>query len=164
MNAQAFRHIYDYHFSENRKLREAAEALTADQFTRRTGYSHGSLREQLVHLMSVDEAWFSDLRGTAPPADSDPSELVSRAEISQYWERVEQEMRAYLAQLQDEMLLEKPFSEGEDKDLVLWQVLLHVVNHGTDHRAQALRLLHDMGVKTGYQDYIFYAYDHALGA
>jgi uncharacterized damage-inducible protein DinB len=39
-------------------------------------------------------------------------------------------------------------------------VLLHVANHGTDHRAQLLRLLNDLGVRTVAQDDIFYAYDH----
>jgi uncharacterized damage-inducible protein DinB len=38
-------------------------------------------------------------------------------------------------------------------------VLLHVANHGTDHRAQLLRLLNDLGVRTVAQDDIF-AYDH----
>ena len=51
-------------------------------------------------------------------------------------------------------------AEGEDKDLILWQVLLHVVNHGTDHRAQLLRWLNDLGVNTEYQDYIFYVYGY----
>jgi len=50
-------------------------------------------------------------------------------------------MRDYLAGLRDDMLFEKPFAEGEDKDLILWQVLLQVGTHGTDHRAQVLRLL-----------------------
>ncbi len=70
-------------------------------------------------------------------------------------------MRHYLSNLRDEMLFDKPITEPEeDRDLVLWQVLLHVVNHGTDHRAQLLRLLNDLGVKTTSQDYIFYVYDH----
>ncbi len=69
-------------------------------------------------------------------------------------------MRAFLKKLRDDMLFEKLFAEGEDKDLILWQVLLHVGNHGTDHRAQILRLLSDLGVKTTSQDYIFYVYDH----
>ncbi|MBK7915376.1 MAG: hypothetical protein IPJ94_03790 [Chloroflexi bacterium] len=48
------------------------------------------------------------------------------------------------------MLFDKPIVEPEeDKDLVVWQVLLHVANHGTDHRAQLLRLLNDLGVKNG---------------
>ena len=70
-------------------------------------------------------------------------------------------MRSYLAELRDEMLFAKPITEPEeDKDLVVWQVLLHVVNHGTDHRAQILRLLNDLGVKTTAQDYIFYVYEN----
>jgi uncharacterized damage-inducible protein DinB len=45
---------------------------------------------------------------------------------------------------------------------MLWQVLLHVGNHGTDHRAQLLRVLNDLRVKTVYQDYIFYAYENLI--
>jgi uncharacterized damage-inducible protein DinB len=70
-------------------------------------------------------------------------------------------MREYLTALRDDMLNQKPL-DGEDKDLILWQVLLHVVNHGTDHRAQLLRLINDLGVKTVSQDYIFYVYDTPL--
>jgi len=81
--------------------------------------------------------------------------------IRAYWDRVEQRVRDYLADLRDEMLFDKPIQEpNEDRDLIVWQVLLHVVNHGTDHRAQLLRLLNDLDVKTTSQDYIFYVYDH----
>ena len=70
-------------------------------------------------------------------------------------------MRDYLAELRDDMLFDKPIVEpDEDKVLSVWQVLLHVVNHGTDHRAQVLRSLNDLGIKTDSQDYIFYVYDH----
>jgi uncharacterized damage-inducible protein DinB len=69
-------------------------------------------------------------------------------------------MRDYLAELQDDMLFKKPITQEEDKDLIVWQVLLHVANHGTDHRAQLLRILHDLGVKTESQDYIFLVYDN----
>ena len=58
-------------------------------------------------------------------------------------------MRAYLADLRDEMLFTKPIKEPEeDRDLIVWQVLLLVVNHGTDHRDQLLRLLNELVVKT----------------
>jgi uncharacterized damage-inducible protein DinB len=42
----------------------------------------------------------------------------------------------------------------------VWQVLLHVANHAMDHRAQLLRALHDLGVETKSQDYIFYVYEN----
>jgi uncharacterized damage-inducible protein DinB len=164
MNADAFRHFYAYHFAENRKIWDRyITQLTEEQFTQPAGYSHGSVRDQIVHLMNVDEAWFSGLRGVELPESPNPADLPDRESIRSHWDKVEQGMRGYLTELQDHMLFEKPL-EGEDKDLTLWQVLLHVVNHGTDHRAQLLRLLNDLGVKTEYQDYIFYVYEDLYGS
>jgi uncharacterized damage-inducible protein DinB len=162
MNANAFRHFYDYHFAENRKIWDSYVApLSHEQFTQPVDYSHGSARDQIVHLMSVDDAWFSELRGVDPIDPLAPADIDDRKTIRAHWDKVEQNMRDYLAKLRDDMLFDKPIKEPEeDKDLILWQVLLHVVNHGTDHRAQLLRLLNDLGVKTTSQDYIFYVYDH----
>lgn len=159
MNADAFRHLYAYHFAENRKLWDSyIIPLSDEQFAHPVDYSHGSVRDQVVHLMSVDAAWFSGLRGDPPPPEFALDEAAARPIIRARWDGVEQRMREYLAGLQDDMLFTKPFSGGEDKDLILWQVLLHVVNHGTDHRAQLLRVLNDLGVETTWQDYIFYTY------
>jgi uncharacterized damage-inducible protein DinB len=162
MNADAFRHFYDYHFAENRKIWDTyVTPLSHEQFTQEVDYSHGSVRDQIIHLMSVDDAWFSELRGVEPSEPFPPANLDDRESIRAHWDRVERKMRDYLAELRDDMLFDKPIEEPEeDKDLIVWQVLLHVVNHGTDHRAQLLRLLNDLGVKTTSQDYIFYVYDH----
>jgi uncharacterized damage-inducible protein DinB len=162
MNADAFRHFYDYHFTENRKIWDSyVTQLSDEQFIQDVAYSHGSVRDQIVHLMSVDEVWFDELRGVEPSEPFPPASLDDRASIRAHWDSVEQNMRDYLAELQDDMLFDKPIEEPEgDQDLIVWQVLLHVVNHGTDHRAQLLRLLHDLGIKTTSQDYIFYVYDN----
>lgn len=170
MNADAFRHFYDYHFAENRKVWDYVTQLSSQDFTQTAGYSHGSVRDQIVHIMNVDEGWFTELRGGEFPepfpsssssVDSDNSD--DRAAIRERWDRVEQSMREYLVGLRDDMLFDKSIKEPEeDRDLIVWQVLLHVANHGTDHRAQLLRLLNDLGVETGYQDYIFYVYGHPL--
>jgi len=161
MNADAFRHFYNYHFAENRHIwDDYVVPLTQEQFTQEASYSHGSVRNQIVHLVSVDDAWFSGLRGVELPEGYNPADFEDRAVLRAQWDKVEQNMRDYLANLQDDMLIGKPFPEGEDEELILWQVLLHVANHGTDHRAQILRLLNDLGVKTTSQDYIFYVYEN----
>ena len=162
MNAEAFRHFYDYHFIENRKIWDwFVKRLTPEQFTQTLSYSHGSVRGHLVHLMNVDEGWFSELRGVLPSEPFPSSNGDDRQAIRAHWDHVEQMMREYLTELRDDMLFEKPIKEPEeDKDLIVWQVLLHVANHGTDHRAQILRSLNDMGLETPPQDYIFYVYEH----
>jgi uncharacterized damage-inducible protein DinB len=163
MNADVFRHFYDYHFSENRKIWDRyVTQLTPEQFTQSVGYSHGSVRDQFVHLMSCDDLWFSELLGVEPSEPLPRADADDRQGIRAYWDNIESRMRDYLAGLRDDMLFEKPIKEpAEDKDLVVWQVLLHVANHGTDHRAQILRLLNDLGLKTESQDYIFYIYEHS---
>ena len=162
MNANAFRHFYDYHFAENRKILEHVAALTFEQFTQKVDYSRGSIREQLVHLIDAEDVWISELRG-AQPSEPLPEtmDMDDRDAIRSLWDTVEQNTRAYLANLQDDQLFSKPITNPEeDKDLIVWQVLLHIVNHATDHRAQLLRALHDLGVDTKSQDYIFYVYEN----
>jgi len=161
MNANAFRHFYDYHFAENRKIWDSVTQLSEEQFTQHVDYSYGSVRDQIVHLMSCDEIWFSELRGIEPPEPFPAADVDDRNMIRTHWDGVEQIMRSYLDELRDDMLFNKPIEEPEeDKVLFAWQVLLHVANHGTDHRAQLLRVLNDLGVETTSQDYIFYVYDH----
>lgn len=120
------------------------------------------MRNQILHIISTDRAWFHVLRGEAIPEDLAPVEFSDRASIRAQWDRVEAMMREYLDSLRDEMLLTKPFPAEEDENLIVCQALMHVVNHGTDHRAQLLRVLNDLGVKTESQDYIFYVYEHPL--
>jgi uncharacterized damage-inducible protein DinB len=165
VNADAFRHFYEYHFTENHKLWDYVSQLSYERFTQQLAYSHGSVRDQIVHLMSVDEIWFNELQGIEPSEPFPPANVDDRNIIRAHWDSVEQHMRDYLAALRDDMLFNTPIEEpDEDRDLIVWQVLLHVVNHGTDHRAQLLRLLNDLGIQTTWQDYIFYVYEHPMPA
>ena len=164
MNADAFRHFYNYHFTENRKVWEHVASLTFEQFTQPVDYSRGSVRDQLVHLLDAEDMWFSELRG-AQPLEPLPETVTAddRIAIRVHWDKVEGNIRAYLASLHDEQLFSKPITDPEeDKDLIVWQVLLHIANHATDHRAQLLRTLHDLGVDTKTQDYIFYVYENPM--
>ena len=165
MNANAFRHFYDYHFAENRKVWNGVTSLSFEQFMQPVNYSHGSVHDQIVHLIDAEDVWFSELRGIEPSEPLPSADVDDRDIIRLHWDKVEHNIRAYLAELQDDMLFDKPIIEPEeDKALIVWQVLLHVINHATDHRAQLLRVLNDLRVETTYQDYIFYVYSHPMPA
>lgn len=96
MNADAFRHFYEYHFAQNRKVWDAhITPLSPERFTQDVKYSHGSVRDQVVHLMSVDDMWFSQLRGADFPEPL-PVDIVDRGLIRAHWDDVERRMRDYL--------------------------------------------------------------------
>lgn len=151
MNADAFRKLYDYHFTVNRRIWDkCVMQLTDAQFDQELPYSIGSIHNQIVHMMSVDQRWFSGLRGTALPDFLKPGDFPTREAVRAFWDKVEAEMRGYLEGLTDAQVF------APMNDLVVWEVLTHVVNHATDHRAQVLAMLNSMGVKTFPQDFIFY--------
>lgn len=152
MNANHLRQLYDYHFAANHKLWDHSIArLTDEQFKQKHPYSVGSVRNQAVHMLNVEHSWFCGLRGLAAPGWANPVHLPDRARVRARWDEVEAGMRIYLTGLADEEL-DRPGSEG----LAVWQVLFHVLNHGTDHRAQLLSMLIYLEAPTFAQDYVLY--------
>jgi uncharacterized damage-inducible protein DinB len=154
MNAEGFRQLYEYHFAANRRLWEHFIApLTADQFRQKLPYSLGSVRNQVVHMLNIDDRWFCGLRGVEVPGILNPVYFGTAAKVRARWDTVEEGMRGYLERL-DELELARQFDK--ESNVYVWQVLFHVLNHGTDHRAQALSMLAQLGVEGFSQDYYLY--------
>jgi|GEM_PF-3570124 hypothetical protein len=60
MNGDAFRYLYDYHFTQNHKIWDMyVTPLLNEQFTQSVDYSQRSIRDRILHLMNIDEIWFS---------------------------------------------------------------------------------------------------------
>jgi uncharacterized damage-inducible protein DinB len=161
MHIAMLRHFVAYHIAENATLWTYVDQLSADQYVADIAYAHGSIRNQLVHMLSVDTTWLAGLRGQPIPEPLDPMQFDSPTHLKAAWDDMVHQLHAYVMALSDADLMTQPLTD-EDATLYVWQVLLQLVNHGTDHRAQLLRCLHDAGVKTVSQDYIFYAYDVPL--
>ena len=161
MNIEMIRTLYDYHFAANRRLwDDCVMALTDAQFIQDNDYSAGSVKGQILHIMTWDEQWFDRLReNEKSPGRLQPDQFADRAAIRAYWDNVETGMRAYLAALTGEVFAGTVLVRSKtwgDTDLPVWQILLHVANHATDHRAQTLRLLDQLGAPTFEQDFMIY--------
>ena len=154
MKADHFRQLYDYHFDLNRKIWDQCIAeLPKELFKKKLDYSTGSIRNQTVHLLNVDDRWFSGLRGLEIPGFINPVHLATKERVRSKWDEVEANMRGYLEGLTDDDIYQ-PF----EMNLEIWQVLYHVLNHGTDHRAQMLAMLNQLGVETFPQDYALFLF------
>src|SRR5215475_995175 len=51
-----------------------------------------------------------------------------------------------------------------DAGLPAWQIVMHVVNHGTLHRGQIVGMLRQLGVKPPATDIVFYYYEQKTAA
>lgn len=128
--------------------------VSDEQFVDDLPYAHGSIRNQLVHLAMIEARWLRGLRGDheARTFQLALEDYPTRATLRELWESTVEALPAYVASLTEADLERR--APGMDEPV--WQVLLHLVIHGVDHRAQVLRLLHDHGGPTFPQDFIFY--------
>lgn len=148
------RTLFAYNASLSARLWESMMQLTEAQFVQDVPYAHGSLRNHVVHLAGVDGRWLRGLQERPDPLSftPDPRDYPDRASARTLWQTTADEMAAYIATLDDARLAQTARGMNEP----VWQILMHLVNHGTDHRAQMLRIVHDLGGPTFAQDLIIY--------
>jgi uncharacterized damage-inducible protein DinB len=136
-----------------------AAALAPDALDATPLSGLGSLRSILVHLVSATWVWRTRLAGAMPTAMLDPAELASLAAIEARWAAEDAALRAILTDL-DATALAAPLSyqttSGKTFATPRWQLLVHLANHGTQHRSEAAALLTALGHSPGDLDMIVY--------
>jgi len=144
----------------------SALRVTPAQFTAANTSSYGSLQGTLVHTMSAEMTWRHRLQAAQPSftrlaVDDFPTPQI----LNDYWAAQEALMRAYLSGLSDadlEIVLEYKNYKGIVYHNAVWGILAHVVNHGTQHRAEAAAMLTDFNYSPGDIDMIMYLREKSL--
>ena len=120
------------------------KALTPEQADRDLGNSFKSVRDTVTHLYAAEWAWYSRWQGTSPTAPLPFDQFPDVATLRAVWTDHEAKMRTYLESLGDEGIT-RVFNYRTLAGLVFWQMLQHVVNHGSYHRGQVTTLLRQLG-------------------
>lgn len=148
MTLQELQTLLDYHYWARDRLLDAAEQLTPEQFTRALGSSFPSLRDTLAHLYGADWIWCSRWEGESPAAMPDPKAFPDVTTIRSAWKDRERRVRAVVDRLGEEGIgrpLEYRRAPNEPPQAqVFWQMLQHLVNHGSYHRGQVTTLLRQL--------------------
>jgi len=145
----------EYHIEMTRRVWDLIDTITDEQFLAEDGYSQGSLRNLMVHLASVDRRWLAGLKNLDDVGHLKQEDFLTRAAAREAFENVAKDLAEYISTLTEDVL-----NKPTDKvDRSQWQILLHLVNHGTDHRATVLQRLNELGVKTFPQDLVIWLWE-----
>jgi uncharacterized damage-inducible protein DinB len=147
LSANALRDSLAYTAWASRRLVDAASQLSPDQLTRDFGTADKSVLGTLVHVFAADRIWLARVHGNAPTSFVSDADY-HLAVLQDDWPVVLDEWQSWAAGLADagaaEILSYSDMS-GRPWQQPLWQIVLHVVNHGTHHRGQAAGFLRSMG-------------------
>lgn len=159
MNKQDILTLYQYNQWANAKILSAASNVTQEQFVADAPYPHGGLRGTLVHALFAEWIWRNRWEGTSPSFRLQPEDFPTVESLRMRWLEEEQRLMLFVENLNDEGL-NTPFqyknTKGVALEQILWKAMVHVVNHGTQHRAEAAALLTDYGCSPGDVDMIYF--------
>jgi uncharacterized damage-inducible protein DinB len=147
LSVNALQDLLAYSAWSSRRLVEAAAQLPLEQLTRDFGTADKSVLGTLVHIFAADRVWFARV------AEIVPATFISEADyhltvLQNEWPQVHDRWRDWAAGLTPETAaadLSYTDMRGNRWQQPVWQVVAHVVNHGTHHRGQAAGFLRSMG-------------------
>lgn len=156
--------LYDYNYWANQRILSKASELSAEQLTQATSHSFDTLLGTITHILDSEYVWrdiYLNKRFTSRLVDIEP--FLTLESVKTYWQKEETAMRAYIDSLEDndmDSLLRYEIPEGV-AEKVLWHCLVHVVNHGTQHRSECAVMLTDFGHSPGSIDFTHFLNERA---
>jgi uncharacterized damage-inducible protein DinB len=111
----------------------------------------------LVHHLGASQRWRHGFEETGERPRPEREPLPHPASMRPAWEAEWAAFDAWLATRDDDWLTQ--LGDG----VPFWQMLVHVVNHGTQHRSEAAALLTTAGRSPGDLDVIDFAEARAAG-
>ena len=163
MNIDDVKQLYEYNYWANDQIFRSAQKVTIEQFQATESFPHGGLRGTLRHILNAETSWRSRFEGSA--INRLDEKLYSTLEsLETRRQEEERAMGSYLDTLSDENLaLHYGQSEWPEQvravrgeESLLWYYLVHVVNHGTQHRSEAAALLTEYGQSPGDLDFVVF--------
>jgi uncharacterized damage-inducible protein DinB len=149
------RQLVAYNQWANEKIMNAIAGMTSEELARPVDAYFGSLEKNLQHVLQASRVWLARWKGTAPPSLQD--------RVATPWPdayaATHAEFRAFVESLTDASagrIVDYKNTKGEPFRMPLNQLITHLVNHGTHHRAETGMLLERIGRSPGDMDYLYY--------
>jgi len=164
VSPDVFRTHIDYTAWASRKLVDSATQLSSEELNRDFGTADRNVLGTLVHIFAADRVWLARVSGGPTPAfvtDADRSLAVLQNE----WPAVHDRWKRWIQGVTDtDAMITYIDLKGNQWTQPLWQLLLHMVNHGTHHRGQVSGFLRAMGRTPPPIDLVYYYREPGVAA
>jgi uncharacterized damage-inducible protein DinB len=163
MNKEDIQLLYEYDRWANRRVFQAAEKLSAEEFTRDLGGSFHSVRDTLLHIVAGEWIWLEYWKASSPDS-AFLADLRARREVlfnsdafpdldavRLKWEEIERVQIEFVNGVTDELLRKLiPFRATQVR---LSSLMQHVANHSNYHRGQIALMMRQLNAKPAPTDF-----------
>ena len=146
---------FNYSQWASHKLLTYALTLPDEDAVCHIGNSHGGILKTFQHIYYGDRVWLSRLND-APQQFEDPAPGPTLVDLDREWWALLARFEEVAGQSDPTGVLRYKNLKGEPYERPIWQILLHVVNHGTYHRGQIASMMKQLGHQPPSTDLIYY--------
>ncbi len=177
MKVDEIKLLYDYNDWVDARILAACARVSPEQYAAPTscGTGRGGLRATMVHIL--DSTWQQRItfqgyyqEPLADEAAYDATELhedafPTFAALRERWMIEQRELRAVIDALTDETLnsVIRYVIPGAVREHVVWEILVDIIIHATQHRSEAAVLLTNYGQSPGDYDFTMFLNERASG-
>ena len=141
MQIDQIKELYDYNRWANDRLWQAVEGLNPNQLNIDMHNGMGSILTTLLHMVSASWIWRTRWQGNMPTSTLAIEDFPTLQSIRTRWQEEEEQLQRFLTTLQDDDLQrELRYTRIATPDQAftqpLWQMMLHLINHQTQHRSE----------------------------
>ena len=158
MSASYFRTLIGYNRWAWGKVLDQVAALTPAEYTSRQ-FNFGSVRSTLIHISGVEANYLARLTGAPAPPRRTEDDFPSLAALRARWEQQFEEQKAFGASLRDDMVgqtFDYIGANGQPASSRRDLYLAQLINHSTQHRAEAAVAITEFGHSPGDLDVFIY--------
>ncbi len=152
------RELIAYNEWANGKILAAAATLRGEQLSLPLAASFDCIGGNLEHIVGAQVIWLARWRGSRP---SWP-QLRTYDELRAAFDASHVDLRSFVADLTAadwDRVIEYRDSRGQERARPLGQLISHLVNHGTHHRAETGIALATLGHSPGDPDLLYFMYE-----
>ena len=157
MQLSEVRFLFEYDRWSTRRILDAAVGIDDATWSAANIIDERGLGAILVHQLGAHQRWRHGISQSSEGPTPEDEPLPSLAELRDRWKQEWRDFDAFLVGIDDALLAH--VHEG----IAVWQMLAHVVNHGTQHRSEAAVLLTAAGRSPGELDMINFADELVAG-
>jgi uncharacterized damage-inducible protein DinB len=159
MSIEWIRSLYDYNRWANGRVLDAAGRLDSTELLADRGPGADPVRDTLAHTMLSQRLWLARWQGDSPSEVGDRSVYPDVASLRAAWVPIDEDTDAFIASLDDARIaatLNYRSTEGKPYENTLRDLLIHQVNHATQHRSEVAYFLSRAGHSPGDLDYVMW--------
>jgi uncharacterized damage-inducible protein DinB len=142
----------------NRRILAKAARLSPQALQAPAALSYPSVLETLVHLLDAQWYWREGAElGKLPTATLSLEDFPTLRALRRRWDDEDVRLLDFVASRTERQIagtVTYTWSQAKPRTRPLWHILVHIANHGTQHRSELALLLTANGLSPGRMDFL----------